>query len=948
MAETAITTVLAKVAELVAWEAAVLLEVGDDVRLLRDKLEWLHTFIRDADRRRRRRDDEFVAVWVRQTRDVAFEAEDALDDFLHRAARRHRQATPLAAVLPSCAAAAWPPRCAGQVALRHGLSGRIRQIRKRLDEISANRAAYNIEHTPSPAWATHPSAAAATALAAWDDLEEYTVGFDKYSNMLKEQLIDDAVTGRAIVSIVGESSIGKTTLGRKVYQSPEVRNHFEIRTWTVLPPKCRPADVLRDIYRQASSQLRRSPSSQQSVDDGCGGDAAVTACRPSGKDVGNMLFRNLTGRRYLVVVDGSIAASDWNSLRASLPDEGNGSRVVLITDMAGLEVVAYAAGPMHSRIELERLSPENTYEVFRRRVFGRGGDCPRQHRSRYYQKIFQITRGLPLSIVVLAGVLRSKELPAEWDEVMSQLVTAREPSSKNGNSRRIMSLAFDDLPHHLKSCFLYFAAMRESATVDAQRLVRLWVAEGFVRPRRGSTMEEVGQGYLKELISRCMVQLVDKDEFGVVQTVVVHDRLHAFAQDEAQEASFIESHDSTDVLAPATVRRLAVQNSSERYVHLSNALPKLRSVVCDLVDGRNGGGGGKCIQCTDLGFLHASKFLRVIDIHGLELKKLPNEIGSMIHIRYLGLQCGQLEKLPPSVSNLVNLQSLILKGRNAGHVLDVTAAFWRIATLRHVVAPFALPKVLGDLHSLQTLHGVQHLCWDTRRGGGGGNPLGTSTNLRSLELSGLHAKHAAALTAALESLDMLVHLMLDGESLPSTVFTIPSLRRLQSLKLRGSMDSPEGPGGGHDDDEATADDGVVRYIRPNLTRLSMWSTMVGQKFVDMLGELPSLAELTLMVAAFDGERLEFRDGRFRSLQKLKLGLPELEEWTVRAGAMASLARLTLFGCLKMRMLPEALAGIPELEEVVLYRMPIMVERIKKHGGEDHHKVKHVPVIQTIW
>lgn len=142
MAETAITTVLAKVAELVAWEAAVLLEVGDDVRLLRDKLEWLHTFIRDADRRRRRRDDEFVN-------------------------RRHRQATPLAAVLPSCAAAAWPPRCAGQVALRHGLSGRIRQIRKRLDEISANRAAYNIEHTPSPAWATHPSAAAATALAAW-------------------------------------------------------------------------------------------------------------------------------------------------------------------------------------------------------------------------------------------------------------------------------------------------------------------------------------------------------------------------------------------------------------------------------------------------------------------------------------------------------------------------------------------------------------------------------------------------------------------------------------------------------------------------------------------------------------------------------------------------------------------------------------------------------------
>lgn len=306
-------------------------------------------------------------------------------------------------------------------------------------------------------------------------------------------------------------------------------------------------------------------------------------------------------------------------------------------------------------------------------------------------------------------------------------------------------------------------------------------------------------------------------------------------------------------------------------------------------------------------------------------------------IRYLGLQCGQLEKIPHSISNLVNLQSLILKGSNAGHrVLDVTAAFWRIPTLRHVVAPFALPKALGDLYSLQTLHGVQPQYWD--KPGGGGNPLGRATNLRSLELSGLTAAHAGALTTALESLDLLVHLVLQGESLPSSVFSIPSLRRLQSLRLVGLVDAAEGE----------EEEDVVRYIRPNLTRLSMWATMVGQRFVDMLGELPSLAELTLMLGAYEGGRLVFRDGGFRSLQKLKLGLPELEEWTVRAGSMAGLARLTLLRCAKMRMLPEALAGMRELEEVVLYSMPNMETRIKEGGGEDHHKIKHVPVIQTIW
>ncbi|CAO2172599.1 unnamed protein product [Urochloa humidicola] len=305
----------------------------------------------------------------------------------------------------------------------------------------------------------------------------------------------------------------------------------------------------------------------------------------------------------------------------------------------------------------------------------------------------------------------------------------------------------------------------------------------------------------------------------------------------------------------------------------------------------------------------------------------------MIHIRYLGLQCGDLEKLPSSIGNLVNLQSLILGGHGR-RVLEVTAAFWRIPTLRHVVAPFALPsKALGDLHSLQTLHGVRPRGWD-----GGGNPLANAANLRSLEIGELTADHAGALEAALESLDLLAHLVLRGDSLPMSVFSIQSLRRLQSLQLFGAVDLPEGPSGAED----------ARYIRPNLTRLSMWGTMVKQGFVDMLAELPSLAELALMLDAYDGDTLAFGEAGFLSLHELRLGLLKLEEWTVGAKAMPGLATLSLLRCAKMRMLPEALVRMTELEEVVLYSMPDMVGRIKESQGQDHHKVKHVPVIQTIY
>ena len=89
MAESAVAAVLSKLGELAAREAKELFEVGDDMMLLRDRLEWLQAFIRDADRKRRTGTDGLTRVWVRQTRDVAFEAEDALDEFFYevRAAR---------------------------------------------------------------------------------------------------------------------------------------------------------------------------------------------------------------------------------------------------------------------------------------------------------------------------------------------------------------------------------------------------------------------------------------------------------------------------------------------------------------------------------------------------------------------------------------------------------------------------------------------------------------------------------------------------------------------------------------------------------------------------------------------------------------------------------------------------------------------------------------------
>jgi hypothetical protein len=56
------------------------LQVGEDIILLCNKLEWLHVFMRDADRRRWAGTDDFTCVWVRQTLVLVLEVEDGLDD----------------------------------------------------------------------------------------------------------------------------------------------------------------------------------------------------------------------------------------------------------------------------------------------------------------------------------------------------------------------------------------------------------------------------------------------------------------------------------------------------------------------------------------------------------------------------------------------------------------------------------------------------------------------------------------------------------------------------------------------------------------------------------------------------------------------------------------------------------------------------------------------------
>ncbi|XP_024310387.1 putative disease resistance protein At1g50180 [Brachypodium distachyon] len=818
MAETVITSVLSKCREVatqeILREAKVLLQVGEDIMLLRDRLEWLQAFVRDADRKRRVGADDLTRIWVRQTRDVVFQAEDVLDEFFHKVIRAFRQIDIESKLYQGPRKwLAYLTDMGTQITVRHWLSSQINKIKSRLDQISKNQKEFNIGHTPSGIWTSANTDH--TDPVSWEELQK-VVGFEKDVERLVELLRREDHPQKMFISILGESGVGKYRLIKQTVIT--VSDSFNIVVQFIMPRGCSVEDALREVYRIALDPTKRQGSVSR--------EAGIA-------DVVKELRLLLADKRYLLILVGVSSKIFLNCMAASLPDGKRGSWVLLVLEPESKEVACHAAtlnlkDINGTRYQLGRLDKEKSGHLFRCRVFGSQGEKlvqahPRSEEEnqmeRYEKDVHNITGGHPLAIVVLAGLLRSKERPLEWDAVLQhfkpgtveeetedgggtkdksavewlhKMMTSPAPAegepklSKRMAIERIFSSSFDDLPQDIKLCFLYFAAYPKDVLHRADHIVRMWTAEGFIRPCNGKTMEELGQLYLQELVSRSLLEWQNINCCGGFEKVRVHNRLLVFLQSEAREASFIEVVDSNDVLAPASVRRLSIDNESGSLIRFTNKFPKLRSFICRISEqvqgnkdkkqsqGSGAGQGQEKKQSRssrdlyDLKFLRGSKFLRVLSMEGSNLTELPDEIGDMIHLRYLRVACTHLKNLPSSIKKLLNLQTLDISGTD---IDKIDQDFWLIKTLRHVLArKLKLPASVGnmkELDDLQTLHGVQlskqgedmqpH-CGFSKPIKPPEYPLDMMTRLRSLEICGFnHTDHATALESALGNMHLLGH-----------------------------------------------------------------------------------------------------------------------------------------------------------------------------------------------
>ncbi|KAK4478014.1 hypothetical protein RD792_017279 [Penstemon davidsonii] len=154
------------------------------------------------------------------------------------------------------------------------------------------------------------------------------------------------------------------------------------------------------------------------------------------------------------------------------------------------------------------------------------------------RKIAKNCQGLPLSIVVIGGLLVASKMTLDtWEYVADNINKIM--SSEDSDCLDILSLSYKHLPIHLQPCFLYIGVYPEDHIIRASELINLWVAEGLIKPSELKTLEEVAGEYLKDLIERRLIMVNERGSLGTMKTCIIHDLLRDLCLREAHKEKFL-------------------------------------------------------------------------------------------------------------------------------------------------------------------------------------------------------------------------------------------------------------------------------------------------------------------------------------------------------------------------------------------------------------------------
>ncbi|XP_061993468.1 putative disease resistance protein RGA3 [Rosa rugosa] len=472
-----------------------------EIHKLKETSTLIGDIIHDASHEPEDRELRARANWMKKLISVAYNADDILDEIEYEVQRIVIKETSLDKKILGFF-------CNNPVVFRLKMARKIYNINTSLDDLNKQAASVGLGMTRR----------SNGGAAASKDKRETTSFVEKNEFTLKDativgrdQVVSDIIATLtnfnnqekilSVMAIVGLGGLGKTTLARSVtkqLKEGEMKRYFNATLWVYVSNTFDVNSILRRMLESYDDATGANLSSREAL-------------------IGS-LQQKLKEKRYFLVLDDvwNEDANNWDDLKRCLLqlNSAEGSSVIVTTRSAKVASIMETL----RRCDLGTLSDDECWSILKDRVFADPTAPIPSELEEIGRLIAKKCAGLPLAAKVLGSLMRSKNGSNEWLSILQSKIWQVSSDKEDSRIMSVLGLSFNNLESPLKQCFAYSSMLERGCSIERDKLIQLWMAQGFLHPSHGHQtkqeieMEDIGNKYFETLLENSLFQDATEDE----------------------------------------------------------------------------------------------------------------------------------------------------------------------------------------------------------------------------------------------------------------------------------------------------------------------------------------------------------------------------------------------------------------------------------------------------